>query len=125
MTTRSETSYNRNERTTQGTMSSEEPTIAQLMKSLLEDQKLREQKLAEERLQREQELKEEHHHYEEALAQHDAEMRTQMELLRGLVEGIKTPTDLPTVIHLDRDHEIKVTKLTDADNIEAYLTTFE
>ena len=29
------------------------------------------------------------------------------------------------MIHADRDREIKVTKLTDADDIEAYLTTFE
>ena len=41
-----------------------------------------------------------------------------------MVEGIKTCGDIPTVIH-DRDCEIKVTKLTEVDDIEAYLNTFE
>ena len=114
MITRSGVSYCRTEETIMG----EEPTIAQLMKSLIDDRKLREQELAEERSKREQELKEERRRYEEALAQRNADMKLQMELLRGLVEGIKTRGDTPTVIH-DRDHEIKVTKLTDADDIEA------
>jgi len=48
-----------------------------------------------------------------------------MDLIRGLVEGIKTRGEPPTVIHADHDREIKVTKLTDADDIEAYQTTFE
>ena len=51
-------------------------------------------------------------------------MKLQMELLRGLVEGIKTHGDILTVIH-DCNREIKVTKLTEADDIGAYLTTFE
>jgi len=106
-------------------MADEEPTIAQLMKSLLEDRKMREQELAEERSKREQELKEERRRYAEALAQRDADMKVQMELLRGLVEGIKTRGDATTVVHERADREIKVTKLTEADDIEAYLTTFE
>jgi len=45
-------------------MSSEaEPTIAQLMQTLLADKKLREQELAEEKTRREQELKEERHQH--------------------------------------------------------------
>ena len=95
MTTRSGVRYCRTERAIMG---DEEPTIAQLMKSLIDDRKLREQELAEERSQwkREQELKEECRRYEEALAQRDADMKLQMELLRGLVEGIKTRGDIPT-----------------------------
>jgi len=57
-------------------MGEEEPTIAQLMKSLIDDRKLREQELAEERSKREQELKEERRRYEEALAQRDADGTT-------------------------------------------------
>ena len=45
MTTRSGVSYSKKEETKMG---DEEPTIAQLMKSLSEDRKLREQELAEE-----------------------------------------------------------------------------
>ena len=52
-------------------------------------------------------------------------MKVQMDLLCGLVEGIKTCGELPTVIHTDCDCEIKVTKLIDADDIEAHLTAFE
>jgi len=68
----------------------------------IDDRKLREQELAEERSKHEQELKQKHRHYEEALTQRNANMKLQMELLRGLVECIKTHRDTPTVIH-DRD----------------------
>jgi len=94
------------------------------MKSLIDDRKLSKQELAEERSKREQELREERRRFEEALAHRDADMKLQMELFWGLVEGIKTHGDTPTVIH-DRNREIKVTKLTEADDIEAYLITFE
>ena len=36
-------------------------------------------------------------------AQHDADMKVQMDLLRGLVEDIKTRGEPPTVIHIDRE----------------------
>ena len=50
-----------------------------------------------------QELKEERCRYEEALAQRDADMKVQIELLRGLVEGIKTREDGPPAVIHDRD----------------------
>ena len=48
-----------------------------------------------------------------------------MELLKGLVEGLKISGEPSSVSRIDRDREITVTKLTEADDIEAYLTTFE
>ena len=50
-------------------------------------------------------------------------MKMQMELLRGLVEGVNKQGDATEKLEADRD--VKVTKLTEADDIEAYLTTFE
>ena len=63
MTTHSGGSYSRTEETIMG---DKEPTIAQLMKSLTDYRKLREQELAEERSKCEHELKEECCCYEEA-----------------------------------------------------------
>ena len=67
MITRLGVSYCRMEGTIMG---DEEPTIAQLMKSLIDNRKLREQELAEERSKCEQELKEYCHRYD--LAQRQA-----------------------------------------------------
>lgn len=106
-------------------MENVQTTMAQLLQALMEDCRTCEQSLTEERAKREQELQEEHCRYDEALTKRDTEMQQQMELLRGLVEGLKTFREPLSASHVDRDREIKVTKLTEADNIEAYLTTFE
>ena len=51
-------------------------------------------------------------------------MRQQMELLKGLVEGVQRQGET-AALKLDRDRDVKVTKLTEEDDIVAYLTTFE
>ena len=51
-------------------------------------------------------------------------MRQQMELLNGLVEGVQTQGEI-AALKPDRDRDVKVTKLTEEDDIEAYLTIFE
>ena len=85
MTTHSGRSYSKSERT----MEEVQTTMAQLLKALMEDQRVREQSLAEDREKREQELQEEHHRYEKVLAKWDHEMKQQMDLLKGLVETLK------------------------------------
>ena len=49
-------------------------------------------------------------------------MKQQMELLKGLVEGLKVSGKPSSVSQIDWDREIKVTKLTESDDMEVYLT---
>ena len=121
MTTRSGRSYSKSERT----MEEVQTTMAMLLKALLEDRRVCEQSLAEDREKREQKLQEERHRYEEALAKRDHEMKQQIDLLKALVETLKISGEPISMSRMDRDREIKITKLTEADDIEAYLTTFE
>ena len=51
-------------------------------------------------------------------------MRQQMELLKGLIKGVQRQGET-AALKLERDRDVKVTKLTEEDDIEAYLTTFE
>ena len=106
-------------------------TMARMLQELLAERKHREIELAEERRVREEELRrqeaelrEEHHHREEANARREDEMRHQMELLTKLVEGVNKQGDA-ALKSIEKDRQVKVTKLTEADDIEAYLTTFE
>ena len=48
-----------------------------------------------------------------------------MDLLKGLVETLKISGEPISMSRMDHDREIKVTKLTEADDIKAYLITFE
>jgi len=117
-------------------------SFAEVLKALLEDRQLREKELAEERARREEELKrreaelleerarreeelrEERRRRDEETARREEEMRRQMELLKGLVEGVQRQGET-AALKLERDRDVKVTKLTEEDDIEAYLTTFE
>ena len=47
-----------------------------------------------------------------------------MELLRGLMEGVQRQGAV-NAPRQENDRDVKVTKLTEEDDIEAYLTTFE
>ncbi len=47
-----------------------------------------------------------------------------MHLLQGLVQGLQKQGEV-AAIKADRDKDVKLTKLTERDDIEAYLTTFE
>lgn len=51
-------------------------------------------------------------------------MRHQMEVLAKLVEGVNKQWDA-VLKSIEKDRQVKVTKLTEADDIEAYPTTFE
>ena len=107
-----------------------ETSMARMLQVLLQDRQQRETELLEERrlreeelARREEELREERRRRDEASAKREDEMRMQMELLKGLVEGVNKQGDA-TLKKLEKDREVKVTKLTEADDIEAYLTTF-
>ena len=83
----------------------EEPGLAQLLQALLSD--------------RQEERRLERVHHEQELAQHQEERRVQIDLMRALLEGgtLATPRQ--------PQPDIFFRKLTEVDDIEAYLTTFE
>ena len=116
--------------------------LTQVLQALLEDRQLRDKEMTEERKRREEELKrkeqelmEEQSRREEELqqerlrrdeeaAKREEEVRQQMELLRGLVEGVQRQR-VVNAPRQENDRDVKATKLTEEDDIEAYLTTFE
>ena len=87
--------------------------MAEMMRVLLEDRNRRELELREERKRRDEEM-----------AKREEETRQQMELLRGLLEGVQKQSEA-TLLRAEQDKDVKVAKLTSEDDIEAYLTTFE
>ena len=47
-----------------------------------------------------------------------------MELLKGLVLGVQLQGEA-ALVNTEKERDVKVSKLTENDDIEAYLTTFE
>ena len=90
--------------------------VAEMMRLLLEDRKRREEELAEERRRREEEFAEERR-------RRDEEVRQQMQLLREMVEGSHR-RELPARMTGEND-KVKLSKFSETDDVEAYLTTFE
>ena len=82
------------------------------------------QALLAEREQRDEERREERRRHDEEMARREHEMRQQMELLKGLVEGVNKQGEA-ALMKLEKDPGVRVAKLTEEDDIEAYLTTFE
>ena len=100
-----------------------------LMQEMVRDRQQREEQLAEERRLRAEEQRlraeqqeEERHMREEADARRDQETQQQLTILRGLVEGMHRQSKAAIA---KADREVKMTRLTESDDIEAYLTTFE
>ena len=105
--------------------------LAQMMKTLLEDRQRHEEELREERRRREEEnrvreaeLREERQRREEELAKREEESRKQILLLQALAEGVKKQGEA-AARKAESDKDVRVAKLTENDDIEAYLTTFE
>ena len=109
MTTRS----GRNYKAVSQTM--DEEGIADLMKVLIEDRKSRDAQFEEERKRQLQ-----------AAELEKAQMREQMEMLRKLVEDSRRKEETRTPAgRAGKECEAKLVKLSEQDDIEAYLTTFE
>ena len=94
--------------------------LAGMMQLLIEDRRKREQEVADDRLRREQELADERRKREEEFAAERALMKEQLEALRRLVERPESPRTASEV-----KDTLKLAKLGEEDDIEAYLTTFE
>ena len=118
---------------TSGTAEPAMSNLAELLRVMIEDRERREREIAEERKQRDREIAEERERrdreaameqqrYEEESDRWMREMRQQMELLQKLVQ------DRPKAALVwgpDETEHMRLTRLSDGDNIEAYLTTFE
>jgi len=91
---------------------------------LVDDRKRSDEEFAEERRRREEEMVVERERREREVEARMAEMREQMATLSRLVEA-RSGHGVSTGEKVVVGGELKVAKLTDQDDIEAYLVTFE
>ena len=104
---------------------SEVVTIADVVRAMIEDRERREMEIAEKRRRHDRERAEEHRRYEEERERRIRDMTKQFELLREMVTA-HTAQPIAAPIGAQREREsVKLTHLSDNDDIEAYLTTFE
>jgi len=108
-----------------------EPTVLALLQEMLRDRQQREAELAEERRlreaerrEREEALRREQARRDEEASKREAEAQQQLAVLQDLVRGIQKQSEA-TAKKLSSEQEVKVAKLTEEDDVEAYLTTFE
>ena len=115
--------------------------LGDLVKLLMEDRQKREEQIAigkeqiiQDRQRREEQIAfkkeqilEEQQKREEQMALEKQLMNEQMEVLKMLVEGTQRREDMPLQEEPQRPgkKDATLTRLTDQDDIEAYLTTFE
>eukprot|EP00731_Ephydatia_muelleri_P011389 Em0006g283a len=137
MTTRSGRKYNsvvaqpQGETADMGETSEAIAAMQELFRNLLDERKKREEEEArrreQERLEREEERKRLEAQWERERQEHIAEkeqLRAQMELFAKMVESKKAESSSGASSRA-ADGELRVVKLADRDDIEAYLTTFE
>ena len=77
----------------------------------------------EEATKREREIGEDRRRQEEETERRENGMRMQMEMLKEPVEGVQRQGK-KSAMRMEWDRDVKVMKLTEDDDIEAYLTTF-
>ena len=102
--------------------------IQGMLKTLVEDRRQREVEVAAERLRREAEFETERTRMEEERQRREREMGQQMEELQGHLESLmKVVADSrkPEVVSHKRELSVKLVPLTEKEDIEAYLVTFE
>ena len=117
MTTRSGRSYRKpGEMTSDGA----EGNIADVSRMLVEDRKRREEELVEELRRREEKMTEEREHREKETEERMRMMQQQMEALQKLVAESSKREEKKSEME-----QLKLAKLTEQDDIEAFLTTFE
>ena len=121
MTTRSGVSYKRGQ-VSEATMSSPgegDAGVLDLVRMLLEDRRKREVELADERTRREEESR-----------QHATHMQEQLDMIQSLVESSRIASvpaggTRPAEGHGTVRDKLVLTKFSESEDIEAYLTTFE
>ena len=110
MSTRSGRSY----KPVSDAMTEEAGSIADLMKVLLEDRRSREAQYQEEKKSQ-----------QEAVELERAQMREQVDILRRIVESRWVDEERPPATRTTSESEAKLVKLSEQDDVESYLTTFE
>ena len=95
-------------------MAAEATGVNNVMRILLEDRRNRELQIEEERRQRER-----------AIAEEREQLREQMDVLWKLIEGSQQDFREGRPVRGCGEGELKLSKLNDQDDIEAYLTSFE
>ena len=95
-------------------------SVAAVMQMLMEERRQRQAEQAEERRKWELEMKAR----DEESARREEYNRRQMEILQSLVQGVQMQGEAVSK-RVDGDKDVKVPKLTEEDDIVAYLTTFE
>ena len=129
MTTRSGLHYKEMSETGQtgATMSEATTDVQQVLQLLLEDRRKREEEIAAERRQREEEVAAERERQERETNRRLQEMQQHVESLLKVVERTQEASGGPTsgAGSSRGEKEAKVSKLSEDDDIEAYLTTFE
>ena len=101
--------------------------LSQVLQALIEDRKAHERDLAEEHEQREEEQWRKEAELQVEQNRREEESKQQMVLLQKLVEGVQGngEGDLESCSMHGMEKEARMTKLTEENDIEAYLTTFE
>ena len=131
MTTRSGLNYREREMSqpgdTDATGSEETTDIQQVLRLLMEDRRKREEEIAAERRQREEEVAAERERQDRETQRRLQEMQQHVESLLKVVEKTQEASGGPTsgAGSSHGEKEAKVSKLSEEDDIEAYLTTFE
>ena len=87
---------------------------------LATERERREREIAEERERRERQIAEDREHRDREAVEHTRLMEKQMEALQTMVEASSKREATPR-----ESEQPKLTKLTEQDDVEAYLTTFE
>ena len=94
--------------------------VADVMRMLMEERQRREAEREEERRKWEMEMR----MRDEEMARREEYNQRQMEVLQSLVRGVQLQGEA-AVKRAEGDKDVKVPKLTEEDDIVAYLTTFE
>ena len=103
----------------------------EMMQIFLQERQQREAELVDERRRweeekrlRERELEEERRRREEEMLRREEQTQRQMEILQTLVEGVQMQGEVATR-RAEKEKDVRVPKLTEEDDIVAYLTTFK
>ena len=97
--------------------------LTEMVRTLIEDRERREREIAEERERMDRLREEERRHYAEESERRIQDVRRQMDHLQGLFTACVTATTGPT--RGTNTDTIKLMRLGENDDVEAYLTTFE
>ena len=102
--------------------------LQDMLKTLLEDRKKREEVIENERIRREDEIREERERREEERQRREREVKAQMEAMQLQVDTLiklVEKSGAATTPKTSNELSVKLVPLTEHDDIEAYLVTFE